>query len=91
MIFLIILFALCVFSAFFATIIGDKNSKTQDKKQNFYGSDCFQDDFSQDSERDFEKSYDDYYRQLYDCAAAGDKDAIEEMKDEFGDSWESEF
>ena len=91
MIFLIILFALCALSAFFVSTTGEKNSKNQDKKQNFYGSDYLQDDFEQDSRRDFEKSYDDYYMQVYDCAAAGDKDVIEEMKDEFGDDWESEF
>ena len=91
MIFLIILFALCALSAFFVSAAGVKNSKNQDENQNFYNPDYLNDDFEQDSERDFEKSYDDYYLQVYDCTAAGDKDAIEEMKDEFGDDWESEF
>lgn len=91
MIFLIILFALCALIAFFVSAAGEKNSRNQDKKQDFYDSDYPQDDSGQDSERDFEKNYDDYYMQLYDCAAAGDKDAIEEIKEEFGDDWESEF
>ena len=91
MIFLIILFALCALSAFFVSATGGKNSKNQDENQNPYNSDYLNDNFEQDSERDFEKSYDDYYLQVYDCTAAGDKDAIEEMKDEFGDGWESEF
>jgi len=91
MIFLIILFAVGVFSAFFVSALGEKNSKNQDKKQNFYDSDYLQDAFDKNSERDFENKYDDYYTQLYDCATAGDKEAIEEMKDEFGDGWKSEF
>ncbi|MBP5587334.1 MAG: hypothetical protein J6X37_01215 [Treponema sp.] len=28
---------------------------------------------------------------LYDDAAAGDSDAIDEMEDEFGDDWEGEY
>ena len=38
-----------------------------------------------------ENEYDDYYEDLYDDAAAGDSDAIDEMEDEFGDDWEGEY
>lgn len=38
-----------------------------------------------------ENEYDDYYEDLYDDAAAGDPDAIDEMEDEFGDDWEGEY
>ena len=30
----------------------------------------------------------DYYEDLYDDACAGDQEAIQEMRDEFGDDWQ---
>ena len=34
---------------------------------------------------------DDYFEELHSDAFSGDKGAIDEMKDEFGDDWESEY
>lgn len=33
----------------------------------------------------------DYYEDTYCDAMSGDREAISEMRDEFGDDWESEF
>lgn len=36
-------------------------------------------------------NYNDYYEELYGDAICGDQSAIEEMNEEFGDDWESEY
>ena len=33
-------------------------------------------------------SEDDYFENLYDDACSGDQDAIQEMREEFGDDWQ---
>lgn len=38
-----------------------------------------------------EDGYDDYYETTYDEAMSGDESCIEEMREEFGDDWESEY
>lgn len=38
-----------------------------------------------------EDDYDDYYEQIHDDAMCGDQDAIDEMREEFGDDWEGEY
>lgn len=38
-----------------------------------------------------EDDYDDYYETTYDEAMTGDQSCIAEMREEFGDDWESEY
>lgn len=40
---------------------------------------------------DLTDDYEDYYGELHDDAICGDQSAIEEMNEEFGDDWESEY
>ncbi|MGI5069756.1 hypothetical protein [Treponema pectinovorum] len=39
----------------------------------------------------FDSDYDDYYEETYEDALLGDEDAIDEMREEFGDDWEDEY
>ena len=38
-----------------------------------------------------DSDYDSYYEEIHDDAFSGSQDAAEEMQDEFGDGWESEY
>ena len=51
--------------------------------------DC--DDVEEIYEEKLHKDYNDYYLNLHDAAMSGDKTAIKEMKEEFGDDWKDEF
>lgn len=48
--------------------------------------------FDKETEPDeFRRNYNNYYANVADDAMMGDKDAIEELRDEFGDDWEGEW
>lgn len=40
---------------------------------------------------DLADDYEDYYGELHDDAICGDQSAIDEMREEFGDDWESDY
>ena len=48
--------------------------------------------FDKETEPDeFRRNYTNYYANVADDAMMGDKDAIEELRDEFGDDWKGEW
>lgn len=40
---------------------------------------------------DLADDYNDYYEEVFDAAMSGDQACIDEMREEFGDDWESEY
>lgn len=59
------------------------------KQKHFKGSDFpFDEDYEPD---EFRREYNNYYANIADDAMMGDEDAREELRDEFGDDWESEW
>ena len=40
---------------------------------------------------DLADDYNDYYEEVYDSAMGGDQACIDEIREEFGDDWESEY
>lgn len=59
------------------------------KQKHFKGSDFpFDEDYEPD---EFRREYNNYYANIADDAMMGDEDAIEELRDEFGDDWKGEW
>lgn len=87
MLFLIFFIPIVLTFIFFSKAVsGDEPPENHEKRQNFHKS--YDDD---DSDDDLERRYENYYLELHDAAESGDKQALEEIKNEFGDDWESDF
>lgn len=88
MLFLIFLIPIFLTFIFFSKAVsGDEAPENHGKQQNFHKR-YYSDD---ESDEDLERRYENYYLELHDAAESGDKQALEEIKNEFGDDWESDF